>query len=77
MNDCGSEGVAGLPYSYGKRFCSLDDYLAYLETHAGPVGQPWWQQIEPGVYREVSTATDATQLVETRAQLAKRYGFSR
>lgn len=71
------EGVADLPYSSGRRFATLDAYLAHLECNAAPIDQPWWQEIRPGVYQQVTTATGDKPLVETRAQLMKRYGFDR
>lgn len=71
------EGIANLPFSYGKRFDTLDAYLAHLECHAAPIDQPWWQQIRPGVYQEVTTATDSKPVIATRAQLMKRFGFRR
>lgn len=71
------KAVAGLPESYGKSFRTLDAYLAHLECHAAPVDAAWWLEVEPGVYRHMTTATNAKPEIATRAQLMRRYGFSR
>lgn len=71
------EGIADLPYSYGNKFETLDSYLAHLECNAAPIDQPWWQQIRPGVYQEVTTATGSKPVIATRDQLMKRFGFRR
>ena len=70
-------GIANLPYAHGHRFCSLDEYLAHLERAAAPIDQPWWKEIRPGVYQHMKTATNARPETATRAELLKRFGFSR
>lgn len=70
-------GIADLPFSYGQRFDTLDSYLAHLECNAAPIDQPWWQQIRPGVYQEITTVTGSKPVIATRAQLMKRFGFRR
>ena len=70
------EGVANLPFSHGRRFRTLDEYLAHLERHAAPIDQPWWREIRPGVYQHVKRMPGATPEVATRAELMKRFGFS-
>lgn len=72
-----AEGVAKLPYSYGHRFCSLDEYLSHLEQNAAPIDQPWWRQVRPGVYEHMKRMTGAKREVATRAELIKRFGFSK
>lgn len=69
--------IEGLPESYGRSFHSLDGYLVHLQCHAAPVDAPWWLEIEPGVYRYIKTATNARPEVATRAELMRRFGFSR
>lgn len=71
-------GVENLPYARGRSFGTLDEYLAYLEQYNGPVDLPWWRQIEPGVYRQELRirASDIEPEVATRAELARRFGFS-
>lgn len=71
------QGVAKLPFSHGHRFCTLDEYLGYLETRAGPIGQPWWREVRRDVFEHVSTATNATRETATRAELMRRFGFNR
>lgn len=74
-----SEEIADLPFAMGRRFATLDAYLAHLECLAQPVDLPWWKEIEPGVYKHMTTATNATppKEVATRAELMRRFGFSR
>jgi hypothetical protein len=71
------EGVAKLPYAHGHRFCSLDEYLSHLERNAAPIDQPWWRPIRPGVYEHVKRMTGAKPEIATRAELMKRFGFSK
>jgi hypothetical protein len=71
------QGVANLPFAMGKTFSSLDEYLNHLECFAAPIDKPWWKQIRPGVYEHVKTATHAKREIATRAELMKRFGFSR
>ena len=71
------DGVANLPFSHGRSFRTLDEYLAHLERHAAPIDQPWWREIRPGVYEHVKRMPGATREVATRAELMARFGFSR
>ena len=70
-------GIANLPFAMGRRFATLDAYLLHLECLAGPIDLPWWKEISPGLYKEMTTATDARSQVATRAELMRRFGFSR
>ena len=70
-------GIPNLPFAMGKKFATLDEYLAYLECFAGPIDKPWWREIRPGVYEHVTTATNAKHEIATRAELEKRFGFSK
>ena len=72
-----AQGVAKLPFAHGHRFCTLDEYLAHLERSAAPIDQPWWREIHPGVYEHVKRMTGATPEIATRAELMKRFGFSK
>ena len=72
-----ARGVAKLPFAHGHRFCSLDEYLAHLEQHAAPIDQPWWRQVRPGVYEHVKRMPGAKREVATRAELMKRFGFTK
>lgn len=72
-----AQGVANLPYAHGHRFCGLDEYLAHLERFAAPIDQPWWRPVRPGVYEHVKRMTGAKPEIATRAELIKRFGFSK
>jgi hypothetical protein len=72
-----AQGVAKLPYAHGHRFCSLDEYLGHLERYAAPIDQPWWRQVRPGIYEHVKSMPGAKREVATRAELIKRFGFSK
>lgn len=71
------EGVTGLPFSHGRSFRTLDEYLQHLERHAAPVDQPWWREIGPGVYEHVRRMPGAARETATREELERRFGFSR
>lgn len=85
MKDSGMEiesdkdgGRRNLPFSHGHSFATLDDYLAHLRQYAGPVGQPWYRQIRPGVYERVTTQVPPGRPeVRTRAELMQQFGFTR
>lgn len=72
-----TEGVAGLPFSHGKSFRTLDEYLAHLERYAAPIDQPWWREIRPGVYEHVKRLRGAPRETATREELMKKFGFTR
>ena len=72
-------GVANLPYARGQSFRALDDYLVHLERQ-GALDLPWWREVEPGVYELVTSFRPVGgQAPEraTRAELMRRYGFTR
>jgi hypothetical protein len=71
-----AEGVANLPYARGKTFHSLDEYLVHLES-LGAVDLPWWREVRPGVYERVTSLPGAPRETATRAELMRRFGFSR
>lgn len=78
LNACDTaDGVAKLPFAHGHRFCSLDEYLSHLERNAAPIDQPWWRPIRPGVYEHVKRMTGAKPEIATRAELMRRFGFSK
>jgi hypothetical protein len=71
------DGVANLPYARGRVFHSLDDYLAHLERQ-GAIDLPWWRQVSPGVYERVVRGFPGRAPERaTRAELMRRFGFSR
>ena len=70
------EGVANLPFAHGKTFRTLDEYLDHLERYAGPIDQPWWREVRPGVYEHVKRMPGTPREVATREELMKRFGFS-
>jgi hypothetical protein len=74
----GGDGVRGLPSSFGRSFATLDEYLEHLRNYAGPIDQPWYREIRPGVYELVTTMRPAPPpQTYTRAELMRRYGFTR
>ena len=72
-----AQPVSGLPFSQGRSFTSLDEYLAFLETR-GAYDLPWYRKVRPGVYELVTRRPPGTppQLF-TRAELAQKFGFPR
>ena len=80
MDEAGrGEGVADLPYARGRRFRTLDDYLAHLRQN-GAIDLPWWREVAPGVYElQTSMRTLDGQRPEraTREELMRRFGFTR
>ena len=67
--------VSGLPFSQGRSFTSLDQYLAFLETR-GAYDIPWYRKVRPGVYELVSRRRPASgPQVFTREELARKFGF--
>lgn len=67
--------IANLPFSQGRSFASLDEYLDFLETR-GAYGVPWYRQIRPGVYELVSRrGPGAEPQTFSREELAREFGF--
>lgn len=67
-----------LPFAHGRSFATLDGYLAHLRQYAGPIGQPWWREVRPGVYQHVTTRVPAGPAeYRTRAELMRQFGFTR
>lgn len=78
-NENGGEAPARqLPFAHGRTFATLDEYLAHLRDRAGPIDQPWYREVRPGVYERVTSRrrSGAPEMV-TRAELMRRYGFTR
>ena len=71
-----SGGIANLPYARGRTFHSLDGYLAHLERQ-GAIDLPWWRQVAPGVYERVTNRPGRAPERATRAELMRRFGFTR
>src|SRR5919206_3310378 len=69
------EGVKDLPSSFGRSFATLDDYLDHLRRYAGPIDQPWYREVRPGVYEYVtSMRPDPAPRTFTREELMRKYG---
>ena len=69
--------VAGLPFSQGRSFTSLDEYLAFLRER-GAYDVPWYREVEPGVYELVTRRAPGRQpQTFTREELERRFGFTR
>lgn len=68
------EGVAGLPYSHGKVFATLDEYLAHLKQLSA-IDLPYWREISPGLYQKVVRMPEAEPQTATREELMKEYCF--
>jgi hypothetical protein len=67
--------TAGLPFSQGRDFATLDAYLAHLERR-GATGVPWYREVAPGVYELVSGRGRRPEAARvTRAELMQRFGF--
>jgi len=63
-----------------RRFQSLDEYLAFLETQSHLDGK-WYREIRPGVY-ELQTGNlhldgDTQKRIFTREELMRELGFTR
>lgn len=71
-----TQPVSGLPFSHGRSFATLDEYLAHLRDHAGPIGQSWYRQAGSDTYELMVTSVPRGRLETfTRRQLMERYGF--
>lgn len=69
--------VSGLPQSRGKSFPTLDAYLAHLEK-GGAMDLPWYRLEPDGRYRLIAGPASAlAPEYFTRAQLMRKFGFSR
>ena len=70
-------GVPDLPFSQGRSFASLDEYLAFLRER-GRYDVPWYREIRPGVYELVSRRGPGAEPRHfTRDELERRFGFAR
>lgn len=70
-------GIAKLPFARGKTFRTLDDYLAHLERQ-GAIDLPYWRPVGPGLYERVTRRVPAGPPERaTRAELMRRFGFTR
>ena len=76
----GADGVRDLPSSFGRSFATLDQYLAHLRQYAGPIDQPWYREVRPGVYEYVTTLRleeSTAPKTYTREELMREFGFTR
>jgi len=67
-----------------QQFRTLDEYLAHLERHQGPVDGPWYRQVKGGLYelqtgnlRILGADGDGTPVKQTftREELERKFGF--
>jgi hypothetical protein len=66
-----------LPFAQGRSFASLDEYLEYRRKR-GATDVPWYREVSPGIYElEGHRGPGAPTRTYTRAELMKRFGFSR
>lgn len=74
----------GVPVN--RKFATLDEYLAWLRETQAPVGKPYYEEIRPGFYQlrtgnlrilPVDGTPAPSEEILSRAQLMKRFGFSR
>ncbi|MGZ9062040.1 MAG: hypothetical protein ACXW2K_09020 [Allosphingosinicella sp.] len=73
----GGDGVRDLPSSFGRSFATLDQYLEHLRNYAGPIDQPWYREIRPGVYEYVTSMRPApASKTYTREELMRKFGFT-
>lgn len=72
-------GVAGLPDARGRRFPTLDAYLAHLRAYAGPIDRPWYREVAPDRFelQRGTLRTPAPPPIFTRAELERKFGFRR
>jgi hypothetical protein len=80
--DTARGNVTGAQLPINRRFRTLDEYLAYLEKTQAPIDKPWYKQIRPGVYELAGgnfrpLGGDPKKRIFTRAELEKKFGFSR
>ena len=69
--------VRNLPYARGRSFQTLDEYLAHLERQAA-IDLPYWRRVGPDLYEWVRTRVPRGPPERaTRAELMRRYGFTR
>lgn len=75
--------VSAEELAINQRFQTLDEYLAWLRKTAAPVDRPWYRETSPGVF-ELQTAGNLhldvpgnEKRVFTRAELEKKFGFSK
>lgn len=69
--------VPNLPHARGKSFGSLDEYIEHLEKQ-GAIDLPYWRKLDPDSYIWVTSRVPAGPSERaTRAELMRRYGFSR
>ena len=74
-SDSGQRAVADLPFSQGRSFASLDEYLEFRKKR-GAYDVPWYREIRPGLYELVSRRGPGAQpKIYTRAELARMFGF--
>lgn len=72
-----ANGARTLPYARGRRFGTLDAYLAFRREQ-GAIDLPWYEEIEPGIFLLRTTLQPRPAPKRfTRADLARKFGFDR
>ena len=67
--------VSGLPFSQGRSFSTLDEYLAF-RAERGTYDLPWYREVRPGVYELVTRRMPGKPTETfTREQLKEKFGF--
>lgn len=71
-------GVANLPFSQGRTFATLDEYLVH-RRNLSAIDIPYYEQVAPGVYRLTGgmrrLSPGEQPQTFTRAELAAEFGF--
>ena len=67
--------VADLPFSQGRSFDSLEEYLEFRKGR-GAYDVPWYREIKPGTYELVSRrGPGAEPKIYSREELSRKFGF--
>jgi hypothetical protein len=70
-------GVKPLPFAQGRRFATLEHYLAFRRSR-GVIDLPWYREVSPGLFELQTTKKPAPPTQRfTRAELARLFGFER
>ncbi|MBA2771600.1 MAG: hypothetical protein H0U34_06240 [Sphingomonas sp.] len=73
--DSGRGAIANLPFSQGRSFASLDEYLEFRKSR-GAYDVPWYRKTKLGMYELVSRrGPGAEPQIYSREELARKFGF--
>lgn len=71
-----TEAVSDLPFSQGRSFTSLDEYLEFRKSR-GAYDVPWYREIKPRLYELVSRRRPGAEpQTYGRQELARKFGFN-